>query len=183
VARMPPTPGQTGNQPPPPGVESGMRHDSNLTGRRWSMAAALLAVSACGFGDPPSSVRLDGVVFSDFKIDRSCSELTDPDQRPEELSGITLTFTNADGRVLGTTTGVIETEDLSYGGRFQAPYEIVVERSESYQVDFDPPEPRNSGGVFYDGANALGAQVIGFASLSDKSLTWDFEAPAQWVVP
>ena len=150
----------------------------------WSTVAVLLAFAACGTGDPASTLRVSGVVFSDFKTDWTCDEYDNPDEVPEELSGIRLFFEDSEGRALGTTTtGVLVTEDLDYGCRFSAAYEVVLDRAESYTVDFDPPEPRNSGGMYYDGANALTPQTVEHQTLTDNDVTWNFEAPPQWVTP
>ncbi len=162
-----------------------MRHTKvSLSRIGWLTVATLLTFAACDPGATSATVRLSGFVFSDITTDLACDEYTDPSQRPEELSGIELLFEDAEGNSLGTTTtGALERQDLDYGCRFSAAYEIVLDRAESFTVDFDPPEPRNFGGLYYDGANTLEGQTVDYQTIVDNGLTWNFEAPPQWVTP
>jgi hypothetical protein len=143
----------------------------------------LLSVGACGSTErDPARVTISGVVFTDFRIG-PCGE--EDAMRPDELSGIELTFTDGSGAPLGgTLTGPLRTEPIADGCRFLADYQVVVPPATSYRVEFDPSEPRTRpGGGYFDGAEQLVAQEMPYDQLAAAGFEWNFEAQPGFVVP
>ncbi|HEV8488458.1 MAG TPA: hypothetical protein VGQ58_01580 [Candidatus Limnocylindrales bacterium] len=145
----------------------------------------VLAVGACGNTErTPARVTISGAVFTDFHVDLPCAD-GPPAMRPDELSGIKLTFSDPQGVALGAAlTGPLRAEPIADGCRFLADYQAVVPPAAIYRVEFDPPEPRTlPGGGYFDGAGQLAPQEIRHDQLVAAGFTWTFEAPPAFVVP
>lgn len=148
---------------------------------------ALLAVATGGCGTAevgPSRVTISGAVFTDFHVGLSCAD-GPPGMRPDELSGIRLTFSNPDGVALGAAlTGPLRSEPIADGCRYLADYQALVTPAAIYRVAFDPPQPRMApGGGYFDGAAQLVPQEIRHDQLAAAGFSWSFEAPPAFVVP
>lgn len=130
-------------------------------------------------------MQVEGMVYTDATVDQTCAELTAPQHRPEELSGIELIFVpeGASGDAASAVTGALETEDLDYGCRFLARYQVTLERAGSYSVSFVTPEPRVFGGAYFTGTEHLEEQRRTLEQLEENGLRWDFEVPPEWAVP
>jgi len=155
--------------------------------RHTAIAFVLLAtVAACGTTEgTPVSVTIRGAVFTDFHDGLPCADGRPAAMRPDEISGIALTFSNPEGVDLGgALTGPLRTEQLADGCRFLADYQLSVPPAVAYRVEFDPPEPRTMpGGGYFDGADQLAPQEIRHDVLAAAGYSWSFEAPPAFVVP
>lgn len=154
------------------------------------LAVAVMVLSAgcagLGSGSSGSEISVHGVVFSDHFVDLPCAEQAADEYRPEELSGIELTFSDGDANVLGTaTTGPLEWEpaDYHYGCRFLAAYAVTLPKVPLYRVEFNPPPPRELGGGYFEGAELLEPQQISYETLQKSGFEWSFEAEPAYVVP
>jgi hypothetical protein len=142
-----------------------------------------LLVAACGAPRGGGEVMVRGSVFSDFRVDLPCQE--QQGSAPEELSGIRMTFRDDAGTPLADTrSGPLESQQLDYGCRFLARYSVALPQASGYQVEFDPPEPRElPGGGFYQGAEDLGPESISYQELEEQGFEWSFEAEPLFAVP
>lgn len=149
------------------------------------LALLVLLIGGCGTTErAPARVTISGAVYSDFHVGLSCAD-GPPGMRPEDLSGIKLTFSDPNGVALGgALTGPLRSQPLADGCRYLADYQAVVTPAAVYRVAFDPPEPRAMpGGGYFDGAGQLMPQEIRHDELAAAGFTWSFEAPPAFVVP
>ncbi len=151
------------------------------------LTALSVALVACGGdGGPGGSDRtlsLRGSVFSDHRVDQPCETQAANPLRPDPLAGIRLTFSSAEGDVLGTAvTGPLQWEDLEYGCRFFADYVVELPESVEYHVVFDP-EPPPTTDAYYSGAEDLEPARITRQQLAASGDAWSFEAMPSYVVP
>lgn len=151
------------------------------------LALGSVVLSGCagiGEGRRGSQIEIHGEVFSEHRVDLPCEEQAADESRPQELSGIELSFSDAEGNLLGTaTSGPLEVEPLDYGCRFFAGYRATVSPASRYRVDFDPPPPREVSGGYFEGAELLEPQEISHRDLEAAGFTWSFEAEPAYVVP
>lgn len=144
---------------------------------------SLLLLSACG-SVSPGSVTVEGMVYSDHRVDLPCEEQAALPTRPEELSEIVLRFSDQTASPLAeATTGLLEWEELDHGCRFLARYRVTLPKAEVYRVEFYPPPPRELDGSYFEGAEVLEPQEISLAELEAAGRRWNFEAPPSYVVP
>lgn len=151
-----------------------------------SALCSVMLAGCAGLGDERrgSQIEIHGEVFSEHRVDLPCPEQAADESRPQELSGIELSFSNAEGDHLGTaTTGPLEVEPLDYGCRFYAEYRVTISPAARYRVEFDPPPPRDVSGGYFEGAELLEAREISHGDLEAAGFRWSFEAEPAYVVP
>lgn len=140
---------------------------------------SLVLLASCGYGlaGLPAGADVEGMVYSDFPVDMTCEAQAATGSRPDELSGISITFTDHAGTVLGqTSTGALESEDLIGGCRFFARYGVTLPPSSSYKATFEVPSGRES--VWLEVAE----QRITEEQLETAGHRWDFKAVTTFTV-
>lgn len=157
-----------------------------------SIAVAIL-LGGCQLVEAPDAdeLRLSGSIYTDFRVDTPCNE----QQAPAELTGVEISFKDADGKPLGTAlTGLPErlelpkgpgTETWAHGGcRIFARYALIMPLAESYSVEFTPSSvPRPANRPYFQGVDLIEPQTATMADLAERGFKWDFEAPPAFVVP
>jgi hypothetical protein len=155
---------------------------------RLALCASIL-LWACS-PSPITGIALAGDVHTDLRQDQPCEEIA---LRPE-LSGVALTFGDADGREIGAVrTGALQWTPLPpgpgteawthHGCRFFAAYTAELPITASYTVTFAAPPPAGRGTGTFTGVSDLAAQTATLAELEARSFRWSFEAAPSYVVP
>jgi hypothetical protein len=154
------------------------------------LVTAVAGCAGTNSGDEDEIV-VAGAIYTDFHVDAPCAL----NAAPAELSGVEVTFRDAEATALGqTATGAIEFQPLDFGEgkvgwthpgcRYFAPYTATVARAESYTVSFKAPPARVlPGGGYFNGVESLESRTIQHADLEAAGFVWNFEAPPEFVVP
>ena len=167
-----------------------MRHKMPLV---LAFSLAVVALIGCDFAreSPSDQIGISGALYVDFNVDLPCAG----QQGPDELSGITLTFTDATGATLGSAlTGPLQVHELQPGQpgtegwanpgcRFFAAYSVTSAPAASYRVEFTvaPPRP-GPGGGYFQGVHDLVPQTISHDELRANAFYWSFEVQPSYVV-